>query len=808
MKYLCVHGHFYQPPRENPWLEEIELQDSAYPYPDWNRRITAECYAPNVASRILGPDGKIADIVNNYAKISFNFGPTLLSWLERVEPDIYLAILKADKSSQHFFNGHGGAMAQIYNHMIMPLANERDKLTQVIWGIRDFEHRFQRQPEGMWLSETAVDVETLMALARCGIRFTILAPYQARHVRRIGTKEWQKVDSGIDTKRPYRCLLPDGHEIVLFFYDGPVSHDIAFAGLLANGETLAKRLLSSASDENNTDQLIHVATDGETYGHHHRFGNMALSYGLHYIEQQRAARLTVLGEYLTLHPPEWEVEIVERSSWSCAHGVERWQSNCGCCIGGHPGWDQRWRKPLRQSLDWLRDQLVEIYETEMGRVCADPWGVRNNYISVILDRSAKNVDRFLKTNMGQVLTGAERVRVLKLLEMQRNAMLMYTSCGWFFDELSGIETVQIIQYAARAIQLAREAAGRELEQDFLIRLEEAKSNLPEYGNGRMIYEKLIRPSIICLLNVGAHFAISSLFEDQGDEVSVYCYRVRLRDRDVHSVGKHRLALGRAHIQSTVTWEEAEVEFAVLYFGDYNVAGGVRYAQGDEDYQRMAADFKQFFVGNNITDLIQRMNDSFGRHNYSLWDLFKNEQGRVLEEIFNTTLESIEGNFRAIYDHYYPLMQVKPDFRIPLPKALAVSVEFILNRDLVATINQDEIDFVQLERLIREIKRWAFTRDKETLNFAASERLDGLMSQLTRHIRDERLLGTIAEFLRVVEILPLQLELWRAQNIYFSISQRVYPKLKKQASAGDSEAAAWVKNFEALGTYLNVSYNTH
>lgn len=336
-RYLCIHAHFYQPPRENPWLEAIEVQDSAYPYHDWNERVTAECYAPNSASRILDEEGRIKDVVSNYARISFNFGPTLLSWLEEHSPGVYQAILEADQKSWDWRSGHGAAMAQCYNHLIMPLANSRDKKTQVLWGIKDFQHRFGRSPEGMWLPETAVDLESLNFLAESGIKFTILAPLQAKRFRKIGEDKWEEASGKIDPARAYRCRLSSEREISIFFYDGPISRAVAFERLLEKGEDFASRLLSGFSESRDWPQLLHIATDGETYGHHHRFADMALAYALHYIESQKLSRFTNYGEYLEKVPPTHEVEIVESTSWSCSHGIERWRNNCGCNSGGHAG---------------------------------------------------------------------------------------------------------------------------------------------------------------------------------------------------------------------------------------------------------------------------------------------------------------------------------------------------------------------------------------------------------------------------------------------------------------------------------------
>jgi alpha-amylase/alpha-mannosidase (GH57 family) len=337
-RYVCIHGHFYQPPRENPWLEAIELQDSAYPYHDWNERITAECYAPNSVSRILDAQNRIIRLVNNYAKISFNFGPTLLDWLAANGPEVYGAILDADRQSRHQFSGHGSALAQPYNHVILPLANHRDRQTQIAWGIRDFERRFRRFPEGMWLPETAVDLESLEILAELGIRFTILAPHQAGRVRRIGNSDWQLVNCGeIDPTRAYEQRLPSGRSLAIFFYDAPIARAVAFEGLLSSGENFARRLTGAFSDDRDWPQLVHIATDGESYGHHHRFGDMALAYALNMIESRGLARLTNYGEFLEKYPPTHEVDIREKTSWSCSHGVDRWWSDCGCNAGNPAG---------------------------------------------------------------------------------------------------------------------------------------------------------------------------------------------------------------------------------------------------------------------------------------------------------------------------------------------------------------------------------------------------------------------------------------------------------------------------------------
>jgi alpha-amylase/alpha-mannosidase (GH57 family) len=498
-RYICVHGHFYQPPRDNAWSGLIERQDSAYPYHDWNERVTAECYLPNAASHILDDEGYISRIVSNYAKISFNFGPTLLAWMEKSNPDVYRAIIEADRKSQKNYSGHGSALAQAYSHMIMSLANYRDRYSQVFWGMRDFEYRFGRRPEGMWLPETAVDMESLDIMAELGIRFTILAPRQAKRVRRIGTSSWKDVSgASIDTTRAYLVNLPSGRRFNIFFYDGPIASAVSFEDVLKNGDIFAKRLTDAFSDKRNHPQFVHIATDGETYGHHHRFADMALAYALQYIETNRLAKLTNYGEFLEKYPPTHEVEIIEKTSWSCVHGIDRWWSACGCTTGAgsHPGWNQKWRTPLRNAFDWLRDSLAGRYEEKARELLKDPWAARDGYIDVILDRSSESLNRFFNQYASHEHNEDERVTALKLLELQRHAMLMYTSCGWYFDEISRPEPVQVIQYAARVVQLAQELFGDGVEESFLKILEQAKSNIPAQGDGRRIYEQLVRPTMI------------------------------------------------------------------------------------------------------------------------------------------------------------------------------------------------------------------------------------------------------------------------------------------------------------------------
>ncbi len=484
--WICIHAHCYQPPRENPWLEEVEPEPSAHPAHDWNERITAECYAPNAAARVINAQGLVESIRNNYASLSFNFGPTLLGWMESKAPAAYSAIIEADAESMSRFDGHGSALAQPYNHMIMPLATPRDRRTQVAWGIAGFKRRFGRDPEGMWLPETAVDVDTLEALAEYGIRFTVLAPHQAARVRRAGG-EWRDVGpDGLDTTVAYRQRLPSGKEIALFFYDGPTSQAVAFEKLLDDGETLASWLIDIARSraEPAAPGLVHIATDGETYGHHHGHGDMALAVALGRIEQEPGVRLANYGLFLAEHPPEHEVEVREHTSWSCAHGVERWRSDCGCSTGGESDWNQAWRAPLRASLDALAADLDRWFEESAVGVLRQPWKARDAYIDVVLGTTRER-DGYLE-EWCEADTPDVRESALRLLEMQRCAMLMFTSCGWFFNDLAGIETRQILRYAARAMELAESLGATGIRESFLTAVSEARGNGPASPDGRTV----------------------------------------------------------------------------------------------------------------------------------------------------------------------------------------------------------------------------------------------------------------------------------------------------------------------------------
>jgi alpha-amylase/alpha-mannosidase (GH57 family) len=795
-RYICVHGHFYQPPRENPWLEAVEIQDSAAPYHDWNERISAESYASNAASRVLSGDGRVRDIVSNYAKMSFNFGPTLLSWMQRCAPEVYQAILSADRQSLLWRSGHGAAIAQVYNHMIMPLANSRDKRTQIIWGIKDFESRFLRFPEGMWLAETAVDLETLELLAELGIKFTVLAPHQAARSRTIGAKDWN--EDPIDPSRAYLCKLSSGRSINLFFYDGPISQALAFENLLSNGDTLAGRLVAGFSGEREGAQLVHIATDGETYGHHQRFGDMALAAAFNHIEGDNLARITNYGEFLELEPPAYEVEIRERTSWSCSHGVGRWDSDCGCNSGGHSEWNQGWRAPLRAALDFLRNSLAACFEKKGAEYFPDPWGARDAYIEVVLDQDMEQAEKFLAQHAVPGLDAAQKITALKLLEMQRHAMLMFTSCGWFFDELSGIETVQVIEYAARALQLSQGLVDAKLEKDFLKLLEAAKSNLPEHGDGAAIYGNMVLPTRLDLLRVGAHYAFSSLFEEYEERAQIYCYAVAKEEFTRIATQEASIAMGLIHVASELTEEADRLIFCVVRFGSHDFKGGISPLSDAATYASLKEELSAAFDKGLFTELVGLMDKYFGSHSYGLTNLFRDEQRKILNLIIEKSMQESVEAYQNLFEHGRALMEFVQQTGMPVPKAFLIAAQPALNAALKNAFTREEIDGDEVRRIVDQIGKWQVGMDQPDTEFFLRGHLQDLMRGLAREPGDLKLMTKIDQIMELLKTTPVELELWQMQNDYYLMAKTVYHDYLQKEKQGEEGAKAWLEAFRKLG----------
>ena len=803
-KFICIHGHFYQPPRENPWLETVETQDSAAPYHDWNERVCAECYAPNGAARILNEKKQITRILNNYARMSFNFGPTLLSWLMGNAPRTYRNILFGERRSRASYGGHSSAMAQVYNHIIMPLASERDRITQIRWGIADYQSHYGSAPEGMWLAETAADTRTLELLAEHGIKFTLLAPHQCKRIRPLKeVAAWTDMPGAtVDTTRPYLVRFKSGASIAVFFYNGPASRAIAFEGLLNSGDNLCARLKSSFK-EGTQPQLVHVATDGESYGHHHKHGEMALAYALLLLERDKTVRLANYGMFLAECPPEYECEIEDDTSWSCVHGVERWRSNCGC-NGGLP-YNQLWRAPLRQALDELRDALGPFTEQEGARLFKDVWAARDAYISVILDRSEENEAHFLKQHQSRELNEAERERAIELMEMLRHGQLMYTSCGWFFDDIGGLETVQIIAYAARVLQLAKKLFGQQaegLEPNFLARIAEAKSNDPIRGDGAQIYKASVSTMELGLEQVAAHYAISSIFSAYSDETELYCYRVRRISYEIHTSGRGRLALGRTQITSSITGEGKRFSFSVLHFGDQNITAAVK-AYSDAD----AADFEAFArkAAENVQqayfpEVIRLLDRYYGHVDYSLTSLFRDEQRRIVQLILNSTLWDIETSLTTIYEDHASLLHYLSQAGLPKPPALALAAGFALNAGLRRALGTDPIDQPHVRSLLIAAKADKVPLETAALSYLVDQRMKLAMVELQISNGSLERLDRALTLARNLTELPFELNLWQAQNIWYEVLRTSKEGL---AALRPEDRPRWDKTFNELGNCLSI-----
>lgn len=808
-RYVCIHGHFYQPPRENPWLETVETQDTAAPYHDWNERICAECYAPNSAARIVNDKSKITRIVNNYARISYNVGPTLLSWLKENAPRTYRMILEGERRSRKAFFGHSSAMAQVYNHMILPLANRRDRITQIRWGIADYKNHYGYMPEGMWLAETAADAAALELLAENGIKFTLLAPHQCKRVRPlVEGAEWVDTpEDSVDTTHPYLMRFASGATLNVFFYNGPVSRAIAFEGLLNSGEAFSNRLKTGFPEGDSDEaQLVHVATDGESYGHHHPHGEMALAYALRLLERDKSVRLINYGSFLELFPPKYECEIIDNTSWSCAHGIERWRSDCGC-NGGKPGWNQAWRGPLRQALDGLRDALIPLTEQEGARLFKDVWAARDAYIEVLLEREPETVDKFLKAQQQHELTGLERVRALELMELQRNAMLMYTSCGWFFDDISGIETVQIIAYAARVLQLARRHFGMQaerLEPLFLSTLAKAKSNVAEAGDGAAIYKQCVRTMALQLEQVAAHYAISSVFSAFSEETELFCYRIRRISYDMHTSGRGRLAMGRIEVTNAITGQNEKFSFAVLHFGDQNITAAVKpYEEiAAADFESFAAEAAECVLRADFPQAIRLIDRVYGSADYSLTSLFTDEQRRIIRMILDSTLSDIESSLTSIYRDHASLLHYLSQAGLPKPPALNLAAEFAINAGLRRVLQSEPIDQAQLRSYLTLAKSDQVKLESTELTFIADEKMRRAMIALQMSSGSFDALDRALTLARCLDEMPFELNLWQAQNVWYEILRTSSYAL---TALVPEDRQRWEAEFNELGECLSIDY---
>ncbi|MEG5033645.1 DUF3536 domain-containing protein [Microcoleus sp. AT3-D2] len=849
---VTVHGHFYQPPRENPYLDAIERQASASPSHDWNERIDNECYRPNAFARILNDRGEVTGIVNNYEYMSFNIGPTLMSWLERYDAEVYQRILEADRKSCQRLNGHGNAIAQVYNHIIMPLANERDKYTQIRWGIADFRSRFDRDPEGMWLAETAVDYATLEVLVAEGIRFIVLAPSQAERCRPLigqnhegepgQNSEWHEVGGGqIDPTRPYRCYLKPEMRLMadhqlsplsthyfgrqhsqnspapttntpyidIFFYDGPISRDMGFNDVLSSSHHLVGRLGQAVRGDHRPAQLICVATDGETFGHHKHSTEKCLAYAFTEEFPRRGWTVTNFAHYLSQNPSAWEVELKPVTAWSCSHGVDRWQDDCGC--GGGGGWHLKWRRPLRDTLNWLRDQLIPIYEEAGRKLLCDPWKARDEYIEVIRDRSPSNVDSFLQRHQVRPLDAGEQVDALRLLEMQRHALLMFTSCGWFFEEISRPEGVQILRYAARALELAGEVTGVQLEKDFVDRLAFVPSNVDYFKTGAEVYRKLVVTAQISLRQVAAHYAISSLFAKYPREQRVYCYQALQEDFQIQRMGSMTLAVGQLQLTSEITRETEVFVFAALHLGGWDFHCCIQPFGSRRSYtmlkERLFGVMQEASAAHAILEMVRL----FGDQSFSLRDLFAEERHRIVQLLSQENLTRLDQLYTQVYRENYGVMMAFHRDELPVPVELQVAAEVALGHRCLTAAKALEVETEDVEPLLAEIEaiatesghlrcRLNVPEVKEILEKMVWRSLDALL-QAGSSVEDrspvqlEAEIRMIERLIAVGDRLSLGLCLDKSQELYFdSLYSQIVPLClgwlqRQDASAGETAGAA-------------------
>jgi alpha-amylase/alpha-mannosidase (GH57 family) len=798
--FIAIHGHFYQPARENPWLEIIETEESAHPFHDWNERIALECYRPNAHARILDGKGKILEILNNYSSISFNFGPTLLPWLENHFPLVYQKILEADRESLRRF-GHGNAIAQVYNHIIMPLAIDRDKETEILWGIADFEKRFHRKPEALWLPETAVNYATLRVLVKYGMRYLLLSPFQASRARPFGGKKWADVSQGrIDTTQPYRCFIRDasGKKLLdrfidIFFYNGIISKEVAFGDLLKDGNTFCNRFVQFYQESKERPQLIHVATDGETYGHHMKFGEMALAYALDKGFPARGFELINYGSFLKRFPPVHEVEIDEGpkgegTSWSCSHGVGRWKEDCGCSTGGKPGWNQKWRKPLLEALDLLRDELSQVFEREGEKIFQDVWEARDGYIGVILDRSPKGITNFFDQYGAKSLDEKGRLKGLKLLEMQRHTLQMYTSCGWFFNDLAGIETIIVLQHAARAIQWGEELIGQGMEEKFLQRLTEAKSNLPEMGKGDQVYQRFVKPKWVTPEKVVNHFAIASLFDGGDGEKKIFSYRVE----KIHyeKLGKEGdfLVLGQVRVTSDIIPEPKGFLFGLIPSGKAVFRVWVSEVRDSISFD-LLMEKGLGVLGRGEEAMAQFLTSSLGNRFLTVQDTFKEERQAIFQKIIQKEFDEHCQIYADLFDRTKQAVEALSGEGLEIPYEIRVAAEVTLSNRLFQEIKELNRDFKgtierrKIGEMVEEAKEHGYHLRREKSLLALNEILMERMKALQKTNRSDlsRQAELAEEALTLLDLAKrwdLEISLEEAQNLMSQILEECVGDLEK------------------------------
>jgi len=727
---LVIHGHFYQPPRENPWTDHIEHQPGAHPFPNWNERITSECYRPNAFARIVDNYGRVERIVNNYTLINFNFGPTLLAWLARFHPATYARILEADRLSVGSRGGHGNAIAQGYHHAILPLCNERDRRTEIRWGLADFRRRFGREAESLWLPETACNDATLGALIDENLKYAILSPFQAERVRPAGSETWLSViDGQLDTTVPYRYLHPDGsgRSLAIFFYDGGLAKDIAFDGALASSHMLLERFERKARASGGAGtggHVVHVATDGESYGHHFKFGDRCLAYGLEVEAAARGLRVTNYGQFLVENEPQWEVEIKggidgEGTAWSCAHGVGRWSRDCSCHASAPEGWNQKWRAPLRDALNYVRDVAARVYAEQGGELFRDPWGARDDYVELLVEPDRARRAEFLARHAGGPLSEADERRALTLLELQRSSLLMFTSCGWFFNDISGIETVQVLKYAARAMDFMAELRVTMPRQGVLERLAEAESNTGKHGNGADIFRELVERVRVAPARIAASLAISSLVDKSAQDGEIAGHAFRLTDFRQEQHGRLALATGRIVLETFATGKRLDFAVAAMHVGDVDFYCVLKEYPGDHVFRAAAENLWSQFRTGSVPTLLRLMQEEFGPSDFGLEHLLPEGRRRIYEIVFGRMVGRFSRQYEYLYEENRRNIEMLQQAGFHLPEELRAAAEFTINRRLEREMQKfeqhnDPAAFREALKIAGEVTRLGYRLDRTSM----------------------------------------------------------------------------------------------
>ncbi len=781
-EFFVFHGHFYQPPRENPWTGLISRELSAAPYHDWNERIDAECYRPNAYGRIVDEDRRIEAMVNNYAHISFNVGPTLLRWLREFDPLTLRRMIDADRESARRNGGHGNAIAQAYNHIILPLADARDRSTQIKWGLRVFEHHFQRPAEAVWLPETAANHRVLDELIEQRLRFVILAPQQAARVRPLQGGPWADVRGGmVDTTVPYLYRHRDGsgRGIAVFFYDGELAQRIAFGDALHDSGRFLEHVLEAG--KRFAGPLVHAAADGETAGHHHAWGDRVLAHTLTRALPAEGIRVTNYGWVLDQMEPRHEVELDlgpdgEGSSWSCPHGVGRWIRDCGCSISHTPGWNQRWRTGLRRAFDVLRDGSRPYFEEEAGKLLDDPWAARDAYVDVLLDPGEETRRAFLQDQGKGDLSPSAQVRALSLLEMQHQLMLQYTSCGWFFDDISGLESRQVLRYAARALDLWTELGGDPPARAFLDFLSQARSNRPEQGHGAAIFRDITTEDTVDPRQILVHAALRA-DEDDHDEGSAgdWCWRVKNRER--HGKNGRILHTGRVEVRQSQTGRLYRGVVAVLEKGDLDLDGRVRLEMSEEDFVRVGR-----LLGAALVDGEEEavLDQEFTDLRYNAESLLGTGGRELLAPIVQRSYRNFQESLSALHrGHRHLLAGVRelgldePDF---LEELARVSLEAALRSKLErALADPDEAEREAMRRAVDDARRDGIELDLSALR----PRLEAALEESLQRLD----LSRASRLLALAQEAQIPVFLFRAQERFVE-TIRHYPDHDKILRVGE------------------------